>query len=88
MITPRDVQPLVASPEFQRLLRLLDPGDTTSRAYRALKGLERLARGTTREHDRDERRGYGKRHEAPGGTAPRRSLKEMTGDGVSERISV
>lgn len=67
MITARDVQPLVASPEFQRALRLA-ARDQDSRPYRALKSLERFARGTTRQAERDEQRGYGTTtHEASGG---------------------
>lgn len=85
MITPRDVQPLVETPLFQRLLKMSE-AEPASRAHRALKGLERLARGVTREDD--EREKLRRRHEtkAPG-SAPRRSLKE-SGSGVSEQVSV
>lgn len=84
MITARDVQPLVASPEFQRLLKASE-ADPASRAHRCLKGLERIARGITRVEEK--RDALMRRHtlKAPG-NAPRRSSKE-TGDGISERIS-
>jgi len=47
MITARDLQPLVQSPLFQRLLKLSE-ADKASKEYRALKGLDRVARGATR----------------------------------------
>lgn len=87
MITPRDVQPLVATPEFQRVIAIA-AAEPESRAYRLLKGLERIARGTTRDAERDASRGYGQtQFKASGGHAPRRSLKE-TVDGSSEHLSV
>lgn len=75
MITARDLQPLVENETFRRLLKLSE-ADPASRAHRVLKGLDRLARETSKQEERDARRRTSK---APG-HAPRRSLKETTGD--------
>lgn len=85
MITPRDVQPLVASPEFQRLLKASE-ADPASRAYRCLKGLERLSRGVTGKEDKHYTLVRRNTSTAPG-HALRQSRKE-TVDGRSEHLSV
>lgn len=86
MITARDLQPLVENETFRQLLKRseAEPG---SRAHRVLKGLERLARGVTRDDDQHEAWRRRKQDSQAPGQAPRRSLKEI-GDGRSEHLSV
>ncbi len=84
-MTAADVERLVATPEFQWLFRVAST-DTQSQAYRSLKVLERMARGTTKREERLASLRNKKTHMASV-QRPRQSQKE-TDDGLSERISV
>ncbi len=78
-----EMQKLVATPEFQRVFRMASR-DKQSLPYRALKCLERVARGTTKKQESAE--ALDARHMKASGSAPRQSQKE-TGDGISEHLS-
>lgn len=92
MITPRDVQQLVATPEFERLLERSrqeaaetersSPG-TAAQVYRLLKGLVAISDGTTKPVRSQQRW----KEILASGSAPRQSRME-TVDGTAEYLSV
>lgn len=85
MITPReDLLEIVETPQFRRALRRY-PGESVE--GRVLKGLERLARGTTKKDERARRARTETMTTASAHALRQSEQKEQTGHGVSQRIS-